>query len=133
MKHIIGMTAEEIIAHVQAWAHKYNRLAEEVNALRIQADAEPDESKRYELMLNVSTLESRACKTYSKLEGKFDMLDELTDVFVFANMSSPNYPENYRYRGGTLNSLINSIHYDWNFSSYNENAVEEIPVYSVQE
>lgn len=131
MKYIIGMTKEEIIEHVQAWAYKYNRLAEELNALRIQADAEPNENERYQLMLNISTLDNRACKIYSKLEGKFDMLGELTDTFIFPRMFSPNYPKDYRHRGGSLNPLIDSIHFDWNFSSCNENAVEEILVYSI--
>lgn len=133
---IIALTKEEIIAHIQAWAHKYNRLTEEINALRIQADAihtDTDNHKFYELMLNVHILESRANATLNKLNGKFDMLSELTDVFIYCRMNTEDCPNDYRNFGGTLNTTIHSIVYDWNFSTSDGKIMEEIPVYSVQE
>lgn len=133
MKNVaLVMSREEIKEHVQKWAYNYNRRAEYVNQLRIQADAEPDEKKRYELMLTISSLDFRANAAMEKLNGKFDMLAELTDVFIFVRLEN-DYPTNYRQRGGTLNALIKSVVYDWQFGDYQHGAVEELPVYSVQE
>lgn len=127
------MDRKEIKEHVQKWAYYYNRRAEYVNQLRIQADAESDDTKRHELTLTISSFDALTNATMDKLNGKFDMLAELTDVFIFVQLESADSPANYRQRGGTLNPLIKSVVYDWQFGDYKHGATEELPVYSVQE
>lgn len=133
MKNAIVMTKDEIKMHVTQWAHKYNRLAEDLNALRIEADGIESPDKRLELMLNVSSLERRVNATLEKLNGKFDMLCELTDTFGFLDFYTPDYPENYRFRAGNLTAFIDHVTFDWHFSSYSDGEayLEQLSIYTV--